>query len=227
MAWQQNIVGMAAGNYRSLTGYAAENIAVGRAMLCGYDVSVQGWRDGKYDGILENKGVCFRFETKGTTGASLSTTAGGRAGGQIIPGQRAARQSPLSKENSDFLIGVKADTGLCWVVPTELVDILQKNSFTLPALTPFEEKWSIFAPASIPLAWGITLDDIRVGFRDLSDRELDAKIVAVSGGSIPIPQNPVFSTWQGPRGTGMRPKAVSEHELRVLILWMLIFESIP
>jgi len=227
MAWQQNIVGMAAGNYRSLTGYAAENIAVGRAMLCGYDASVQGWRDGKYDGILESKGVCFRFETKGTTGSSLSTTAGGRAGGQIIPGQRASRQSPLSKENSDFLIGVKADTGLCWVVPTELVDILQKNSFTLPALTPFEEKWSIFAPASMPRAWGITLDDIRVGFRDLSDRQLDAKIAAVGGKPIPIPKNPHFHTWRGPNGSGMRPKPVSEHAMRVLLLWMLIFERIP
>ena len=217
---------MPRGNYRSLTGYAAEHIAVGRAMLCGYDISVQGWRDGKYDGILESEGICFRFETKGTTSNSIATTAGGRAGGQIIAAERTSREAPLSKVDSDFLIGVEASTGRCWIVPTELVDVLQKNSFTLASLTPFEEKWSIFTSSSIPSTWGITMDEIRVGFSQLTDSQLDAKIALVNGGQMVIPRTPTFTTFQGPRGSGMRPKSVTMHQYRVLMLWMLIFANI-
>jgi len=226
--WARNLADIPPGSFRSITGYASEHFVIGRAMLCGYAVSVQGWRDGKYDGILESSGTCFRIETKGTTSESFATSAGGRAGGQIIPGQRLTREQPLSKEDSDFFIGVTAVDGTCYVVPTEIVDILQKKSFTLNSLRPFREKWPIFSPNHLPDNWNLNLEQIRIGFRDLSDTALRELYLRITGTSLVVPRanrDLMFTTFYE-RGRGMRPAMVRRHEWIVLNVWIAIFNNL-
>ena len=83
MSWDstKNIVDMPNGNFRSILGYAGESLAIGRALVCGYNLFFKAWRDAKYDAVLDANGVLHRLEIKQTSGnSSLSTSSGGRTG---------------------------------------------------------------------------------------------------------------------------------------------------
>ena len=40
-------------NFRSLIGYAGQELAISRLMMCGFNVLRSLWRDSKYDGMFE------------------------------------------------------------------------------------------------------------------------------------------------------------------------------
>ncbi len=49
-------------NFRSLKGYAGQELAFGRLMLCGFNVQRNLWRDAKYDGTFVVKEVPVKME---------------------------------------------------------------------------------------------------------------------------------------------------------------------
>jgi hypothetical protein len=78
MSWEstKNIVQMPTGNFRSILWYAGESLAIGRALVCGYNLFFKAWRDAKYDAVLDANGTLYRLEikqTSGTTGLSNPT----------------------------------------------------------------------------------------------------------------------------------------------------------
>ena len=141
----KNLIGMPDGNYRSIAGYAAESFVVGRAMICGYVIFVKAWRDSKYDAVLDANGSLYRVEIKGTGQfKEFSTTSGDRSGRQIVKTKGSSKTKPLSVIDCDWLIGSTSMDSTCWVIPVEIIDVLQTNKLTIRQLDIFKEKWHIF-----------------------------------------------------------------------------------
>jgi len=176
MNWKktENIAKLPEGSYRSVAGYAGESLVVGRALLCGFNLFFKAWRDSKYDAVLDAENVLYRIEIKQTLGnTSISVSSGGRSGEQISRNVE-SREKPISTDDCDFLIATQSNTGLCWVIPAELIEILELKQMNIKAIKAFEEKWSIFTlrdPKVTPY--------LKSGFRvanNLSDIALHLKI---------------------------------------------------
>ncbi len=210
-----NIAGLPKGQARSILGYAGESLVIGRALACGYNLFFKAWRDSKYDAVLDADGQLFRVEIKQTgSGESISCTSGGRSGAQISR-EAKSREEVLSPEESDFLIGVHTFSGKCWIVPTEVIYFRNRDSNPTWSLEDYEEKWRIFS--NPPL--GFSLEEIRRGFRHLTNSELE-KIAKRIG--IGNPQNLSYKFSQRSKEVKLRSNA----EWYILEIWRAIFTSI-
>ena len=170
MTWDEskNLLGVGDGKYRSILGYAGESLAIGRALVCGYNLFFKAWRDAKYDAVLDSNGTLFRIEIKQTSGESLSVTSGGRAGEQISRAA-ASREQILSTGECDFVIGVQSMNGQCWIIPVELIEIIGRTSLNSTLLSNFYEKWGVFTGNGS----NFTSENMRVGFRNKTEKELN------------------------------------------------------
>lgn len=129
---------------RSVVGYAAESLVIGRALLCGYALFFKAWRDYKTDAILDYRGQTYRIEIKGTGDSSkIGVTSGGRAGEQINR-QSASRAKIVSREDADFVFGVHTGSGDSWLIPIEILEILKVGTINLQKVSDFRECWKIF-----------------------------------------------------------------------------------
>lgn len=191
-----NSAGLPSGNYRSIAGYAAESLAIGRALQCGYNLFFKAWRDSPYDGVLDFDGVLFRVEIKGTTTDSLSVTSGGRAGAQISR-EAEDRSDIISTEQVDILIGVNNLNGDCYIIHTELLSIFNQQSLSLEKIQLFKEKWHIFKGYTRNGQQLFTTNDIKVGFlnRSLADLQNIATTLGIQFSSTSNTVN-----WPGFRG---------------------------
>ena len=146
MGWEKtvNIDEIPDGSYRSIAGYAAESLVVGRAMICGYIIFVKAWRDSKYDAVLDAHGTLYRIEIKGTTKDTDITTSSGGRSGQQISREVESREKPLSTIDCDWLIATTSMDGVCWIVPIEFIEILGLMKLTIRDIDLFKEKWGIF-----------------------------------------------------------------------------------
>ncbi|MDO8645714.1 MAG: hypothetical protein Q7R42_03925 [Candidatus Planktophila sp.] len=215
--WAQtrNLAKLPEGLVRSILGYAGESIVIGRALACGYNLFFKAWRDSKYDAVLDAKGELFRIEIKQTgDGKNISCTSGGRSGEQISR-SASSRETVLTPDESDFLIGVHTFTGKCWIVPTEVIHIRNRKTNTTSSLEDYLEKWKIF---SEPPA-GIRLEQIRKGFRSFSIAEL--RVIARKLG---ITQKPSLNYKIYSRGRSVMLK--SKRDWYVLEIWNAIFSKI-
>ena len=198
-AWEKslNIAGLAVGVERSILGYAGESLVIGRALVCGYNLFFKAWRDSKYDAVLDHGGALYRIEIKQSRdGSTFSLTSGGRAGAQISR-TVASREEVVSTKDCDFLIGVHSLSGHCWVIPTEVIEILGRKALSVEALQPFYEAWPMFSRT--PKEFGS--EQLRIRLRHLPASRLASlwSDLAISGAptasynfgvraSIPIPK---------------------------------------
>lgn len=215
MSWEstKNIVQMPSGNFRSILGYAGESLAIGRALVCGYNLFFKAWRDAKYDAVLDANGVLFRLEIKQTSGnTSLSTSSGGRTG-QQIDRTAGSREAPLSTSDCDFILGVQSLNGTCWIIPVEIVEILNRKSLTFQFLPYFEEKWEIFVFSNN----AISNDLILRGFNTLDDFELDTICKSLN---LDVPLNPSIKI-------GKRTNInLESRDWKIINIWLSIFSSL-
>jgi len=184
MSWRKsfNISGRPQGTNRSITGYGAESLIIGRALLCGYNLFFKAWRDSKYDAVLEADKILFRLEFKGTSTESLTLTSGGRSGKQIKK-TAASREKVLSTEDSEILIGIDSACGVCWVIPTEVVKVLGKRQIATRHIDFFREKWGVlnYLATSPNLCRKI----LAHGILGLTDSEHEELIIAYGNGKAP------------------------------------------
>ena len=216
MAWHstKNLVAMPKGNFRSILGYAGESLAIGRALVCGYNLFFKAWRDAKYDAVLDANGCLFRVEIKQTSGTStLSTSAGGRAGKQINR-DAGSREAPLCLDDCDFILGVQSLSGLCWIVPVEIVQILDRKQLPITFLKRFEEKWSIFTFHNNLISNEI----IRDGFSKLDDDQLED---IFHGLQLELPETelsiPISSR---------SAKTVDRRQWMIISIWFYLFDNL-
>ena len=139
-----NLANLPKGTERSILGYAGESLVIGRALICGYNLFFKAWRDSKYDAVLEHLGILYRIEIKQSRdGKNFSVTSGARSGKQISRSVK-SREQIISSKDCDFLIAVHSLSGTCWVVPIEIIEILNKKNLSSLALSSFKEAWAIF-----------------------------------------------------------------------------------
>ena len=205
MAWIKNTTGILNGSYRSLNGAADESIFQGKASKAGFYCFFKVWRDMPYDAVLDYEGVLYRVEVKGSSGNSFDFSRGGRSGAQI---NRAAvsRKRPIEREDCDFVVGVNSDNGDCYIVPTDVVEILGVMSLSKTSLDVYKEKWNLFKCNGSRMDSKSTRDGLR-------SRTL-AEIQRIYSG-FTLPTVPTQITI-----TGMRNKAITDQkDIMILTIW--------
>ena len=215
--WEKtkNLANLDVGSYRSVLGYAGESIAIGRALVCGYNLFFKAWRDAKYDAVLDSKKNLFRVEIKQTSGdSSLTLTSGGRGGKQIkdeVKKGDESREKVLSTDDCDFVIGVQSLRGNCWIIPVELLEILGKKSITISQLSIFDEKWKVF---DFETKY-ITVEMIKKGFRDFTFNQLEDLCIKLNI-SIPSHDSEIKLT------NLAKPVKVNKEKRMIYEIWMYI-----
>jgi hypothetical protein len=138
--WNKQINPMTAyrhGTLRGIQGAGNEQLVAARALKHGFLVFFKLWSDAKYDMVLECENELFRVQVKGTQTNRVSFESGGRGGIQ----RPISRARLLTRADCDIFIGVKANTGDCYVIPIDYVVSLGKKSSTWNRLQPFLERW--------------------------------------------------------------------------------------
>lgn len=207
-----NITERTKGTVRSITGYGAESLITGRALVCGYNLFFKAWRDSKYDAVLEASKVLFRVEFKGTTTKSLTLTSGGRTGKQISRSVE-SREQVLSTEDSEILIGIDSTCGICWIIPTEIIMILGKKQISTKQIDFFKEQWRLMHfLATHPNECRLLLSK---GVSHLTDEEYDSVVQAYGDGRQPETCNNPFKIGK---------LTFSGSNKKALNVWKLIYD---
>ena len=215
--WEKskNLIGIGEGNYRSILGYAGESLAIGRALICGYNLFFKAWRDAKYDAVLDAEGILFRVEIKQTsTDTGITVVSGGRSGQQINR-EVETREKVLSRKDCDFLIGVHSMSGKCWVVPVEVIEIFGKKMLNFYLLEPFKEKWKVFIFDNQL----INNNHIKSGFSQLQIEEI--KTIAKDL-NIELPDEFKIKTSENSN----RYLYLDEKEWLVIQIWLKIYSNL-
>jgi len=168
-----NITKLKPGSWRSMLGYAGQEIALGRLLSCGFNVARSLWRDGKYDGALDVDNVLIKIEIKSSTRTNYPVSSGGRGGRQIrqeVKSGKESREEILKKDDADFLVGVSLLDGSCCIVPIEVVSICKRKSLPIKSLEIYREKFKIFLGFK---NYSITTEDIKYGFSHKSISQLE------------------------------------------------------
>lgn len=199
MSWKEffNSADLPAGSFRSIAGYAAESLVIGRAMQCGYNLFFKAWRDSPYDGVLDHNGILFRIEIKGTTTDSLGVTSGGRAGAQISR-EAEDRTHLIDLDTVDIVLGINNLNADCYIIHTEIIQIFAQQSLSLEKIEIFKEKWKVFKGFSSGNVQ-ITTSDIRNGFLRRSESEL-VQICRSLNIVLPEKRKNLDIEWPGFRG---------------------------
>lgn len=186
---------------------------IGRALVCGYNLFFKAWRDSKYDAVLDHGGHLYRVEIKQSRDASdFSMTSGARSGQQINRKAK-SREKVVSTDDCDFLIAVHSLSGKSWVIPTEVIEILDRKSLSVDALRPFYESWAIFT--SSPKEFGA--DGLRIRLRRQSVTKLREYWAALA-----IPGHPPTSYRIGPRSTVTLASVQDQYALGI---WKFLGEA--
>ena len=173
MEWVKDVVGVdnvKPGTLRSLNGVADENIFQGRASKAGFYCFFKVWRDMPYDAILDYNGNLYRVEVKGSSKNKFDVTRGGRSGEQIKRGL--SRTRLISREDCDFVVCVDSNTGECYIVPEDVIQIMGLKKLSASILMDFKEKWGLFIYSKD--ANVLDENQTRKGLMGADDVELDA-----------------------------------------------------
>lgn len=206
MAWLKDVTGVDAakpGTFRSLNGAADENIFQGRACKAGFFCFFKAWRDMPYDAILDYEGNLLRVEVKGSSGTSFNVTRGTRSGAQIVRGQ--SRTRTLSRDDCDFVVGVDSDTSDCYIIPEDVIEIIDVHNLSKNAVSDFNEKWKLFMHSTNYL----TKEETREGLRNATNTRLTNLLTTLG---IPAPATPL-------RVSGTRISINNSHDAMVYTIW--------
>ena len=209
--WNKNITDLdESGTFRSLNGAADENIFIGKASKAGFFCVFKVWRDMPYDAVLDYDNILYRVEVKGSSTGTYDLTRGGRSGAQINRNAE-NRTRRITRDDCDFVVCVDSNNGDCFILPVDILDITNRQSFKTGALEPFKEKWKLFIYDEYRLTGGQTRD----GLCSLNLVEL--KAIADRIGAV-VPTR-VFAP------TGTRGLRISdEKEKTILAIWYKLCE---
>ncbi len=209
--WNKNITDLdESGTFRSLNGAADENIFIGKASKAGFFCFFKVWRDMPYDAVLDYDNILYRVEVKGSSTGTYDLTRGGRSGAQINRNAE-NRTRRITRDDCDFVVCVDSNNGDCFILPVDILDITNRQSFKTGALEPFKEKWKLFIYDEYRLTGGQTRD----GLCSLNLVEL--KAIADRIGAV-VPTRAFAPT--GTRGL----RISDEKEKTILAIWYKLCE---
>ena len=175
--WKRNITNLdTKGTFRSLNGAADESIFQGRASKAGYFCFFKVWRDMPYDAVLDHEGNLYRVEVKGSSGDKFEVTRGGRSGKQIIKDKSAKRTRLIERADCDFVVGVDSNNGDCYIIPTDVIEVIGITNLSKKALESYKEKWDLFKFDS-----GKTTPPVRMSKENTRDGLLGLTFAEVKG----------------------------------------------
>lgn len=206
MEWKKDIAAFNSinpGSFRSLNGAADEYIFIGRALKAGFTAQQKAWRDAPYDASIHYGSTLDRIEVKGSSDGTFNVTRGGRAGKQI--NKQISKTRVISRKDCDFVAGVCSDNGTIYIIPTDVIEIINKQNLSTKTLSVFREKWELFMPDKTNLSPEQTRD----GLRTLSLHELE--ILACRLG-ITLPNGEV-------RIVGTRSRICDPVDIAVYTIW--------
>jgi len=209
--WNKNITDLdESGTFRSLNGAADENVFIGKASKAGFFCFFKVWRDMPYDAVLDYDNILYRVEVKGSSTGTYDLTRGGRSGAQINRNAE-NRTRRITRDDCDFVVCVDSNNGDCFILPVDILDITNRQSFKTGALEPFKEKWKLFIYDEYRLTGGQTRD----GLCSLNLVEL--KAIADRIGAV-VPTRAFAPT--GTRGL----RISDEKEKTILAIWYKLCE---
>lgn len=219
-------------NYRSLKGYAGQELAFGRLMLCGFNVQRNLWRDAKYDGTFVVQGVPIRIEIKSSTRRDndnlneFDCTSGSRSGGQIDR-NAPSRTKLISKDDVDFIVCISNNDALCWILPVEIVEITKRAKWKETYLNKFKEKFKIFTLNNLKK---IRTKDLINGFLSKKTNELEE---ICEENNIKISNKSKIDNYEYSKSKIYSVDEARSHKVKisykesiVLDIWMFLFKSI-
>ncbi len=214
--WEKNITDQSEGTYRSLNGAADENVFIGKATKAGFFLFFKAWRDMPYDAVLDHEGILFRVEVKGASAnkagkTQFNVTRGGRSGAQIDR-NAPSRTRLISRSDCDFVVGVNSDNGDCYIIPTDFIEIVDRQNLTTTSVEMFKEKWKLFTFGT--QSNRLTGEDTRDGLRTKELSELQQ--IGTDLGIILPP-----AEYQIP---GTRKKVFNEKDKWILLIWKKLCE---
>ncbi len=211
-------------NFRSLAGYAGQELVLGRLMLCGFNVLRSLWRDSKYDGMFEVNNQSIKIEIKSTKNDKFTVTSGARAGRQIRRSVE-SRERILQTEDADFFFGVSIKDGTCWMIPVEFISICKRRDYPFQYIEKFKEKFKIFLGFE---KYGINTKDIKSGFLKKSEDELEflCKKNKIEISNIVKKNNFVYSKEKLFGNSRSQSKiTVSYKESLILDIWIFLYNN--
>lgn len=96
-----------------------------------------------YDAVLDYDNILYRVEVKGSSAGTYDLTRSGRSGAQINRNAE-NRTRRITRDDCDFVVCVDSNNGDCFILPVDILDITNCQSFRTGALEPFKAKWKLF-----------------------------------------------------------------------------------
>lgn len=209
--WSKNITDLdEKGTFRSLNGAASENIFIGRATRAGYYCFYKVWRDMPYDAILDYNGNLYRIEIKGSTNDKFNVTRGSRAGKQIKKEPGISRTRILDRDDCDFVVCVDNENGDCYILPIDIVTVIERENLSKKTIAAYKEKWELFKFDNKRLS----KTDTRDGLLRKSEYALKNKAKSLG---VSVPSDPI-------KPTGTRRKIVDDKYKTVYKIWEKLCE---
>ena len=163
-----------------------------------------------YDAVLDYDGVLYRIEVKGSSNGKFNVTRGTRSGKQILKTKGNSRTRVLSRDDCDFVVGVDSNSGECYIIPEDVIEIINDQNLSTKTLNPFREKWKlIMFDDGSGNNNHLTKEQTRDGLRNENDRELD-RLIHMLG--ITIPKTPHTIT-------GTKQTIQDLKDLKVYLIW--------
>lgn len=215
MSKQYNPAKLNDGSWRSLRGYAAESLVIGEALLRGYNLFFKAWRDSPYDAVLDHNGNLFRIEIKGSSSGKFSATGGGRSGKQISRDVE-SREHIISPDDCEIAIALdtKPDsTNSCYLVPSEVLTIIDSKAPALSMLSLYKNKWGIFDGIT-----ELSTEDIAKGFMSRTTDDLKTICKRLN---IPVTKPPLL---QGENRT--RKLKLTDKKRLAFNIWQHVFSKL-
>jgi len=212
-------------NWESLKGYAGQELAFGRLMLCGFNVQRNLWRDAKYDGIFVVDDIPVRIEIKSSTKNDFSMVGGRRAGEQIDR-NAPSRVQPISRKDADFGLCVSNIDATCWFLSIDIIEITKRTDWKEHYLDKFKEKFKIFLTKGLI---GINAKDIAQGFLKKNINELEdickKNEIVISNknkeNNFQYPKEKIFGE------TSIRKEIIVDYKNSIILdIWMFLYNRI-
>ncbi|MCB4757758.1 MAG: hypothetical protein LGB02_00020, partial [Sulfurovum sp.] len=142
-----NINAIESGVMTANAGDSAEFIFVARAILAGFNCSSVDVRSSRYDAIIDYNNRLLRVQIKGiSSGTSISFKDRDRGGKGIDHTHVTNIGKRITSEDCDIYVAVDKQVGLCYIIPMEWADALNKDEYqtvNIKKIEQFKENWNI------------------------------------------------------------------------------------
>lgn len=127
-------------------GDSAQFLFLARAILAGFNCSNVDLRSSRYDAVIDYDSTILRIQVKGVSSDNLSFKDRDRGGGGNDPKAKTNKGKYLSSKDSDIIVAVDKTSGLCYLIPSTVIDQYiedDKSSKSLSAFEDYKENWGI------------------------------------------------------------------------------------